>query len=418
MDLTKKRWLVLVASCLINLCIGSLYAWSVFAEPMAEYLNALTGRDVGSLAIVFTLANSVGPVTMISGGSVNDRLGPRGVIVFGGLLFGLGMFFSGFSSSVNMLMITYGLGVGLGMGFVYGCTVSNTVKFFPDRRGLAGGLTTALYGISAVLVPPIANALNHKFGVLASFKILGGAITAAILLFSVFIIRCPSGFVPSGWTPPASSGTDICPGKNWRQMLADPAFYSMILILCCGAFSGLMVISQASPIAQRMIGMSVSSAAAAVSVLALFNTAGRIFAGILSDRIGIVATLRIFFALSAVGSLLLALPGAGNVLLFYLGISAIGLGFGSIMGIFPGFTAAQFGAKNNSVNYGIMFIGFAAAGYFGPTIMSGIYLSQGRYSAAFFIAALLSIIGILLTSLYKIQAKQKRAGKVYSGSSD
>ena len=93
MDLNKRRWLVLAASCLINLCIGSLYAWSVFAGPMAERLSALTGRTVADLAIVFTLVNSVGPITMISGGAINDRLGPRWVIILGGLLFGLGMFF-------------------------------------------------------------------------------------------------------------------------------------------------------------------------------------------------------------------------------------------------------------------------------------------------------------------------------------
>ena len=80
MNLTKKRWIILVASCLINLCIGSLYAWSVFATPMAEYLTMITGNEVKGLAIIFTIANSVGPVTMISGGAINDKLGPKWVI--------------------------------------------------------------------------------------------------------------------------------------------------------------------------------------------------------------------------------------------------------------------------------------------------------------------------------------------------
>lgn len=404
-DLTKKRWLVLAASCLINLCVGSLYAWSVFATPMAEHLSLLTGKEIEDLAIIFTLANSVGPITMISGGSINDRLGPRGGILLGGILFGLGMFLSGFASNVNTLLVTYGLGVGLGMGLVYGCTVSNTVKFFPDKRGLAGGLTTAFYGISSVLVPPVANALNHTFGVTSSFKILGVAITALILFASIFVMRCPSDFAPIGWVSPIARKTDSHVNKDWKLMLQDPIFYTMILILCCGAFSGLMVISQASPIAQQMIGMSVSHAAAAVSTLALFNTAGRILAGMLSDKIGIIYTLRIFFTLSAIGSGFLIRSGSGDILRFYLGISMIGLGFGSVMGIFPGYTAVQFGTKNNSVNYGIMFIGFAVAGYFGPTIITDIYKTQGQYQDAFLIAAALSIIGFLLTVLYKKQTK-------------
>lgn len=407
MNLTKRRWLVLAASCILNLCIGSLYAWSVFAQPMAEHLSTVTGTVISSLAIVFTVANSVGPISMIAGGAVNDRLGPRGVIILGGTMFGAGMILSGFSSSVPMLLITYGLGVGLGLSFVYGCTVSNTVKFFPDKRGFAGGITTASYGLGSVVVPPIANALNNAVGITAAFKIIGAVIIVVVFLLSRFIIRCPANFAPDGWTPSDAEAITSRPEKNWLQMLTDPVFYSMILMLCCGAFSGMMIISQASPVAQQMIGMSPSSAAIAVSVLAMFNTAGRLLAGALSDKLSSITTLRIFFVLSAAGSCLLAFSGTGDIWKFYSGIAAIGLGFGAIMGIFPGFTAAQFGTKNNSVNYGIMFIGFAAAGFFGPTIMTCIHASQGQYQGAFLVAILLAAVGLLFSAFYVVLAKKQ-----------
>jgi len=141
-------------------------------------------------------------------------------------------------------------------------------------------------------------------------------------------------------------------------MLRDPVFYVMIVMMCCGAFSGLMIISQASPVAQRMVGLSVTEAAAAVSVLALFNTAGRILTGFSSDKLGTIRTILLVFAVSAAGLSALSFCGPGGKTLFYTGLCAVGLAFGSIMGIYPGFTASQFGAKNNSVNYGIMFIGF------------------------------------------------------------
>ena len=112
MNLTKKRWIILVASCLINLCIGSLYAWSVFATPMAEYLTMITGNKVKGLAIIFTIANSVGPVTMISGGAINDKLGPKWVIFIGGLLFGGGMILSGFATGVSWLCYFKALQLG------------------------------------------------------------------------------------------------------------------------------------------------------------------------------------------------------------------------------------------------------------------------------------------------------------------
>ena len=157
--LTSKRWLILIASCLINLCIGSVYAWSVFAKPEAAWLSSF-GRELtaGDLAIVFTVANSVGPITLISGGFINDKLGPKWVIFSGGLLFGAGMILSGFATALWQLVIFYGLFCGLGIGLVYGCTISNSVKFFPDKRGLIGGIATASYGISSVL---IQNGLHH-----------------------------------------------------------------------------------------------------------------------------------------------------------------------------------------------------------------------------------------------------------------
>lgn len=402
MSLTKKRWIILAASCLINLCIGSLYAWSVFATPMAAYLSSVTGSEVAGLAIIFTIANAVGPITMISGGFINDKIGPKWVIFIGGILFGLGMIASSFAKSVGMLLLTYGLGVGLGVGMVYGCTVSNSVKFFPDKRGLVGGIATASYGISSVIIPIVANALIDNFDVTMAFKILGAAMLVIICVSAFFIQTCPKDFKPEGWEPPApKAGAKAPVDKDWKAMLKDPIFYVMILMLCCGAFSGLMVTSQASPVAQKMIGMTAAEAAVAVSVLAMFNTLGRILAGFISDKIGSVNTILGVFLVSVLGLGLLFISGEGSVATFYIGVCIVGLCFGSIMGIYPGFTASQFGGRNNSVNYGIMFIGFAAAGYFGPTIMSKIYASAGAYQTAFLAAMALAIAGAVLTFAFR-----------------
>ncbi|MBQ7937194.1 MAG: OFA family MFS transporter [Oscillospiraceae bacterium] len=402
MSLTKKRWIILAASCLINLCIGSLYAWSVFATPMAAYLTSVTGSEVAGLAIIFTIANAVGPITMISGGFINDKIGPKWVIFIGGILFGLGMIVSGFAKSVGMLLLTYGLGVGLGVGMVYGCTVSNSVKFFPDKRGLVGGIATASYGSSSVIIPIVANALIDNFDVTTAFKILGAAMLVIICVSAFFIQTCPKDFKPEGWNPPApKAGAKAPVDKDWKAMLKDPIFYVMILMLLCGAFSGLMVTSQASPVAQNMIGMTAAQAAVVVSVLAIFNTLGRILAGFISDKIGSVNTILGVFLVSALGLGLLFISGEGSVATFYIGVCIVGLCFGSIMGIYPGFTASQFGGRNNSVNYGIMFIGFAAAGYFGPTIMSKIYASAGAYQTAFLAAMALAIAGAVLSFIFR-----------------
>lgn len=411
MNLMKKRWLILIVSCLVNLCIGSLYSWSVFATPMAAHITEVTGQEISNLAIVFTIANSIGPVTMISGGYVNDKLGPKWVLLIGSLMFGGGMIGASFATSVTTLVLTYSLGVGLGMGMVYGTTVSNTVKFFPDKRGFVGGMTTAFYGGSSILIPPLANLLIQNYHVTTAFRIIGLVALTVIAVSAFIIIPCPKDFRPEGWNPGVQNGQSTGHEYNYRQMFKDTAFPLMLLILTCGAFSGLMVISQISPIAQTMIGFSVSQAAVVVSVLALFNTIGRIACGLISDRIGTVNTLTMTFTGSVLASLLLYFSNESRTMIFYIGLSVIGFCFGAIMGIYPGFTAAQFGSKNNSVNYGIMFIGFALAGAVGPIIMGSIYSGTSRYQPAFLVSAALAVIGFALIQVFRFVQRKSVAAK-------
>lgn len=404
-NLDRRRWLVLIASCVINLCIGSLYAWSVFAVPLAEKLSLLAGNGeitAANLAVVFTVANSVGPITMISGGFINDKIGPKWILLVGGILFGGGMFASGGAENVQTLVVTYGLGCGLGMGMAYGCTINNSVKFFPDKRGLIGGIATATYGLSSVIIPPIANLLIRRIGISSTFMTLGIAFTLLIGGGAWFVIKCPERYCPEGYTANEQSYTGtLGSNKNWKQMISDPIFYLMLLMLLFGAFSGLMITSQASSMAQTIAGMRVGMAATAVSILALFNAMGRVAAGYLSDKLGRITVLVIAFLLELVGLMLLLLTKTGDTLPFMVGISMMGSCFGAFMGVYPGFTADQFGTKNNSVNYGIMFIGFALAGVLGPTTAGKIVSESGAYTGAFYLAGVLAAAGLILITIYK-----------------
>lgn len=412
MNLDKRRWVVLAASCLINLCIGSIYAWSVFSAPLAEKLTTLLGTEytAAQLAIIFTVANSVGPITMICGGYINDKLGPKWVILTGGVMFGVGMILTGLAQSLTMMIVSYGLVLGLGLGMAYGCTISNCVKFFPDKKGLAGGIATASYGLSSVIIPPVANALNNSIGVTGSFVVLGSAFLVVIIVCSIFIVRCPVGYTPAGYVA-AAKRVNPAPAndKNWKQMLCSPAFYLMIIMLTCGAFSGLMITSQASPMARGIVGMSAGLAATAVSVLALFNALGRIAAGSLSDRFGRITVLIGAFILEIIGLYLLLHTSAGENFKFMAAVSVIGICFGALMGVYPGFTAEQFGMRNNSVNYGIMFIGFAVAGYFGPSTCGRILANTGGYAQAFSVSMILACAGIGLAIILILRQKKAKA---------
>lgn len=411
-DLDKKRWLTLVASCLINLCIGSVNAWSVFSSPMAEYLSGFSAAALtaGSMAIVFTLANGVSPFTMISGGAINDKLGPKWAVFIGGLMEGGGMILASFARSLPMVVVCYGVISGLGMGLIYSCTIGNTIKLFPDKRGLAGGLATATYGLSSTVISPLANAMIGSMGVMNTFRILGIVYAVVICVGAFLIVRCPDGYAPKGYIHAKVDAGDKTANLSWRQMLASPVFYSMLLMLLCGAFFGLMTISQASSIAQNMVGMTAAAASVVVAVLALFNAGGRLLCGVLSDHLGILRTLMAALLLAIVGLVLLFSCGEGANVRFVIGICIVGVCFGAFMGIFPGFTSSQFGSKNNSTNYGIMFVGFALAGLLGPSAMKTLYERSGSYQPAFLIAIGLALLGIGAAFLFML-FDRKRLGQ-------
>lgn len=286
------------------------------------------------------------------------------------------------------------------MGLAYGCTISNSVKFFPDKAGLVGGIATASYGISSVILPPVANALIDQVGVSKAFLYFGIVIICITGIFSQFMIKCPEDFVPVGHQNSAKNvGKTVEENdKNWKEMLISPIFYVMLSMLFFGAVLGMMAISQASAIAQNLVGMTAANAAFVVSILALFNTFGRILAGSVSDRIGCIKTLQGVFVL-AVLSMATLYANAG-ALWFCIGICMVGLCFGAFMGVYPGFTASQFGRKNASVNYGIMFIGFNLAGLLGPIFISQIYRMTNGYRPAFVLAMVFAAVGLVLTFVY------------------
>lgn len=324
MNLKRSRGLTLLMSCLINLCIGSAYSWSVFAGPLAERLTALGGAaySASDLGIVFTVYNIPGPFCMIAGGWLNRRIEVRRLIQMGSVLFVAGLLLCSRATTLGGLVVGFGLLVGFGVGTVYGCTVNNSVKLFPDKRGLAGGLTTGVYGLSSVLVPPVANVMIRNWGVSAAFQIIA-----------------------------------VC--------------FAVVLLL------------------------------ASASVLSLFNAGGRASAGILSDKLGRIGTLSLVFPISVAALCALFFFGQDSMAVFAVSIALVGACFGALMGIFPGFTADEFGQRNNTVNYGILFFGFALSGMLGPQVASWVMSGTGSYRSAFLIAAVVALAGFALTFLHR-----------------
>lgn len=413
MDMMKKRWLVLLASVIVNICIGTGFAWSVYQTGLFNEAVTIFGTDVAKsqLALAFTICSGVAPIPMIAGSGLQKTLkGPRNVVWLGGILFAAGLILTSFISSLSMLYVTYGLLCGFGIAFAYGITIGNTVKFFPDKRGLIAGISTAAYGAGSIIFPPIMQKLIASGGVMSTFRILGVFYGVVILVAAWFISEPPEGWVPDGWTPPVpAGGAGKAPmvQKDWKQMLADGRFYLMIIVFTIFATGGLMVVSQGSPMAQAIGGVNAATAATIVSVIAIGNTGGRVLWGWISDRIGRYPALIAMAVIVAVsGFALSASTESGSLVIFVVFAMLIAMCYGGSMGVYPALTADAFGPKHNGVNYGIMFIGFALGGYIGPILANNLYDSTGSYSTPLFAVGIMAVAAlVLLLILSKIQKR-------------
>jgi len=401
-----NRWLILISAIIINICIGTLYAWSVFAMPLGK----LFGWAPPALALVFTINHGLSPVAMIGGGYLQDKLGSKTTIIVGGLMFTIGLFLSGYVSQVGLLYLTYSALAGIGGGVIYAGNIGNTVKFFPDKRGLAAGLCAAGYGCGAMLVAPIASALIINYGVLNTFQILGTAFFIIIAICIMFIKKAPAGYKPAGWTPPVVAATAAQPAGNdskWTQMISEGIWWVVMIMLFCGAMSGLMVLAHASPIGQIMFKLTPMNAAFFVSIITLANALGRVGFGALSDRIGRSNTIMIMYIVSALSMLNLAFTTsvAGFV------ASGIGCGavFGGFMGTMPTIISDRYGLKNFGVNYGITFIGFSLAAIFGPLTAAKVRVATGNYEQAFWIALGINVVGFVFAYIFRtMDVKSKK----------
>jgi OFA family oxalate/formate antiporter-like MFS transporter len=391
-----NRWTILAASVLINLCNGVGYTWSVFIDPLHKHF----GWSFEGLAFAFTLnMGIVSPVAFILSARLQAARGAKFAIVLGSLLNGLGLFLTGFVHSLPLLYLTYGLVTGFGFTIANGAVMSNIVKYFPDRKGLALGLVLAGLGSGATVLAPLAAAMikSPAIGVIATFKLLGIALFLTAFACSFLIKNAPDGFAPpGGFAGPPGGPAD----KNWRAMLADADFYVIVLLFILASYTGVTIISSASPIGQAMYGLSPQTAAFCVSIVAMCNGLGRIAGGALNDRVGGANALTIIYL--AMLATLAVLIAARTAQAYAAAMVVIGLCYGTCMVTFPAIISTRYGPKHFTANFGLTFVAYSVTAYLAPRAASGIRVAYGGdYTPAFCLAAAACILGLALTYLYR-----------------
>jgi OFA family oxalate/formate antiporter-like MFS transporter len=395
-----SRWRVVVGGVLMNLALGSLYAWSVFVAPLEKEF----GWKRAQTSLVFTIAVVTFAVTFILGGRLQDRRGPRPAAFIGAILVSLGFFLTSMTSSLTFLYVAFGIIVGAGNGFGYATPMPVASKWFPDKRGLIVGVMVGGYGASSAIIGPLATNMIASMGWRPTFQALGGAFLVMGLIGTWLMENPPAGYRPAGWTPPpaAVSRRDF----TTAEVLRTPNFYLLWVAFCLGTTAGVMTISQLVPFA-RGAGLSAAAAALALTVGACGNAGGRILSGWLSDSLGRLTTLRITVLASSIAMPLL-FAFREQVALFYILVAAVYWCYGAQLSVFASTTADLYGTRNLGMNYGALFTAWGAAGILGPMIAGRVFDAFGAYRYAFYAASALALVAFasLLMAKPSVQAPE------------
>ena len=387
-----NRWWRVVGGLLMNIALGSLYAWSVFVAPLEKEF----GWKRADTSTVFTIAVVVFALTFIVAGRLQDKLGPFWVSLTGAILVSLGFFLCSYTSSLTYLFICFGVIGGLGNGFGYATPIPVMAKWFPDKRGLAVGLAVGGYGAgSAIFGPLSASYLIPTFGWRTTFQVLGVIFFVMTVIGSFLLKNPPAGYKPAGWSPAATSKAaattyDFSPG----EMLRTPTFYFMWIAYAFGCAAGLMVISQLVPFAKSVGIPSITLASLGLVVGAVGNASGRILSGWMSDHLGRINVLRLMIGISMVAMPILYQVG-GNVVALFVMLFIVYWCYGTQLSVNASTTADFWGTKNVGINYGLLFTAWGVAGLLGGRIGGLLFDKYHNYQMAFYTAAVLAAIALL-----------------------
>lgn len=393
-------WTVTWAGFGINLALGVLYSWSIFAKELVSSWNWTTG----AASVPYAVAVAFFAAILAFGGRAQDRYGPRIVATIGGALMGGGLLVASLAGPDDHLPMILGFGVltgsGIALGFV--STFPAAAKWFPPRRrGFITGLVVSGFGIASVYIAPLTEYLLHTGGIRHAFFVLGLAFLIATVALAQLVRNPPAWYVPPGESLDAEETAGHCPVAareyDWHEMIRTRQFLFLWLMYGLTAFAGIMIIGHMAKIAQAQLRLDLGFIL--VAVLAIGNASGRIVTGIVSDRIGSVRTMTIVFTLQAI---MMAVVGfARTPLLLSVCAFVIGFDYGADLALFPCVVSEYYGTRNQGVNYGAVFTSWGVGGVFGSMVAASIVDRTGSYGPAFALAAGMCALAAVLTLFTK-----------------
>ena len=410
----SKAWVVTFAGTAVNLCLGILYAWSVWkanliADADHPAGSPMTGLNEGwsyltdaQATWAYALCGFIFALFMIPGGRIQDRYGPKLGATLGGLFLAGGCILAGLMKSYTGLILGFGVLGGIGMGLGYAAATPAAVKWFgPHQRGLIVGLVVGGYGGAAIYISPLAKYLIADYGLSGSFIGLGILFALVVIVAGQLLAWPPAGYVPPAPVPSAEEKAAMT-RVDWSaaDMLKTWQFYALVFLFIGSAQSGLLVIANATPMLNRTAATLAFFAANAwllSSFGGLVNAAGRVGTGLYSDRIGRRNAYLVNGVVSAACLFLTpTIMQSGNVLLLFLVVGVAYWQYGGGLALLPAFTADYFGSKNLGFNYGLVFIGWGIA-FFVPQLAGYIKDVTGSLDYAFYLSGGLLVAAVIVS---------------------
>lgn len=388
-------WLVVLGTVIVQMGLGTIYTWSLFNQPLVSKY----GWSLNAVAITFSITSLSLAFSTLFASKLQEKWGLRKLIMIAGLALGLGLVLSSQASSLILLYVLAGVVVGYADGTAYITSLSNLIKWFPERKGLISGISVAAYGTGSLIFKYINAKLIDSVGVSQAFIYWGLIVTAMIVLGACLIHQAADqGAVQETNTHE----------YTMKEMLDTKQVYLLFIMLFTSCMSGLYLIGMVKDIGVQLVGLSAATAANAVAMVAIFNTLGRIILGPLSDKIGRLKIVTGTFVVMASSVLVLSFVDL-NYGIYFVCVASVAFCFGGNITIFPAIVGDFFGMKNHSKNYGIVYQGFG----FGALAGSFIGALLGGFKPTFMVIGVLCVVSFIIAILIQAPKQKKEQEEEY-----
>lgn len=393
-----SRLLIVIGTIIVQMGLGTIYTWSLFNQPLVDKF----GWDISATAITFSITSFALAFATLFAGKLQDKWGLRRLIAIAGIFLGGGLMLSSQVSSLWMLYLVAGVLVGFADGTAYITSLSNLIKWFPEKKGLISGISVGAYGTGSLVFKYLNASFIESFGVSTAF-LIWGIIALAMVVGGSFLLKEAQEI--------ETKAASVTAQKNYtvKEMLKTKQAYLLFVIFFTACMSGLYLIGIVKDIGVSLANLDVATAANAVALVAIFNTIGRIILGALSDKVGRIKVVSGTLVVTAVAVTVLNVVPL-NFPLFFACVAAIAFCFGGVITVYPAIVADFFGLKNQSKNYGIIYQGFG----FGALAGSMIAAVLGGFHATFTVITVLCVISFVITLIIqppytKTEPKEKKA---------